>query len=353
LVALATSHSYGAFSSVGASTGHYVLVQTIQPAGYTNLSDGDISDDGDQVANVNTTDDIIPLTLEQNISGGDPGGDIGNIFVEIAQPATISGYVFDDADNDQQWDSGEGLAGVKIRRFADTNEDGVADFPNSPLDSVFTNSTGFYSFVVSAGKYVIIEQHPVNYDNVMDLGSTGTGDLNDANNTNTTDDIIPIEVIPGETDANNRFIEEFACSRLVVNTNNSGIGSLRYNIDCAIDGDTIRFHQDLAGDTIRLSSIIAIEKNLVILSDVTPRIYIESETAGLFEIGAGKEIEFINLNMISGNSGVPAALDVLGELFLEDVEVFRNPDLVPGAILILGNNAATITVRGDVQVHDE
>jgi hypothetical protein len=138
---------------------------------------------------------------------------------------------------------------------------------------------------------------------------------------------------------------------MVTNLNNSGIGSLRYNIDCAQNGDTIRFQASLAGDTIFLSEIITISKDLVILSEVNPRIYVMSETAGEFVISAGHEVEFINLNFISGESGMPGAFDVMGDLILDDCEVFRNPELSPGTVLVL-NNGGTVTIRGLCEIHD-
>ena len=118
----------------------------------------------------------------------------------------------------------------------------------------------------------------------------------------------------------------------------------------AQDGDTISFSSDLAGDTIVLSSIITIDKNLVILSDVTPKIYIKSETSGEFVIGLGISVEFNNLNVISGSPDAPAAFDVLGDLILEDVEVFRNVNLAPGTILL--ENTGNVIVRGQTKIHE-
>jgi len=343
-VATATTQASGAYSFGGIATGHYIIKQNLQPAGYISLSDLDISADGDVVPNTNLTDDLIPCTLT-------PGkNDLGNNFVETAQAGSVSGSVFEDFDGDQQLDPGEGIAGVIVNLFVDADEDGVADGP-TPLLTVITAADGTYAFVpVDNGTYVIVEEQPVEYNNVIDIGSTGTGDLNDLPNTNQTDDIIPVEVAPGEADGNNRFIEELACPRLVVNTNSSGPGSLRYNIDCAVDGDTIRFSPDLAGDTIVLSSIITIDKNLVILSEITPVIYIMSETSGEFVINAGKVVEFNNLNVISGSPDAPAAFDVLGELILDDVQVFRNTNLTPGSILV--ESTGTVTIRGQTEIHN-
>ncbi|MEZ4647008.1 MAG: hypothetical protein R3E31_30500 [Chloroflexota bacterium] len=52
---------------------------------------------------------------------------------------------------------------------------------------------------------------------------------------------------------------------MVSNTNNSGVGSLRWAITNAISGDTIQFNAALSGQTITLTSgEIIINKNLTI-----------------------------------------------------------------------------------------
>jgi hypothetical protein len=343
-VALAFTQANGTYAFVNVATGHYVLLQGSQPGGYINLFDGDVSPDGDVVPNSNTVNDTIPVTLTPNKN------DLGNNFIETAQAGSITGSVFEDFDGDQQLDTGEGIPDVTVELYVDANADGVPD-GSTPLLTVLTNIDGTYGFLpVDEGNYVIVEIQPVDYNSVMDIGSFATGDANDPANTSPTDDMIPVAIAPGEADQNNRFIEETACTRLVVNTNNSGFGSLRYNIECAVDGDTIRFHPDLAGDTILLASTITVNKDLVILSEITPKIFIMSETAGEFVISAGKEVEFINLNVISGTSGQPAAFEVLGDLILEDVIVIRNTGLPAGQMLILNNG--NITIRGTSEIQD-
>jgi hypothetical protein len=96
--------------------------------------------------------------------------------------------------------------------------------------------------------------------------------------------------------------------------------------------------------------MIMIDKDLVILSTLSPRVNIMSETAGVFGIEAGMTVEFNNVNVISGESGVPAAFDVQGDLILDDVKVMRNSSLAPGQVLIL--NQGTVTIRGLCEVED-
>jgi hypothetical protein len=53
------------------------------------------------------------------------------------------------------------------------------------------------------------------------------------------------------------------CSMVVINTNDSGAGSLRETIGCAIAGSTIIFHPSLLDQTITLTSgEIVIDKNI-------------------------------------------------------------------------------------------
>jgi hypothetical protein len=67
--------------------------------------------------------------------------------------ARISGVVFDDKNGDSKRESGErGLAGWLV--YLDTNNDGKLD--QGDLTAT-TNSTGRYSFIVPAGKYVVRE----------------------------------------------------------------------------------------------------------------------------------------------------------------------------------------------------
>jgi hypothetical protein len=348
-VTSAFTQANGGYVFVNVATGHYVLRQATQPGGYLNLFDGDISPDGDLVPNTNSANDTIPVTLTPNKN------DLGNNFIETAQAGSITGSVFEDMDGDLELDSGEGIPGVTVELYLDVDIDGLPD-DTIPLLTVITNVQGIYGFLpVDQGNYVIVEVQPIDYSNVMDIGSFATGDANDPSNTDPTDDMIPVAIAPGEADQNNRFIEDFGalpdCTLLVENTNDDDIGSLRYNIECAQDGDTIRFASNLAGDTIMLTTdMIMIDKNLVILSELAPRVNVSSEMSGVFGIALTYEVEFNNVDVISGPSGAPAAFDVSGDLILEDVKIMRNINLAPGVLLILNNG--TVTIRGNVEIQD-
>ena len=203
---------------------------------------------------------------------------------------------------------------------------------NGFVSDTFTSDIGYYTFInVIPGNYVITEDQPDGLSSVIDIDVTNDGDA--VANTNTTNDIIPVTVGNAETDANNYFIEEVACSQVVTNTDDDGPGSLRYVIECSSPGDTVTFHASLQNQTIHLTSgVITINKELYIHSDlVTPRIMIYSDVQGAFVVSAGNTVEFKNIEITSGLGGVSGAgIENYGNLILWEVCVFKNPQLPPG-----------------------
>ncbi|PHN02337.1 galactose-binding domain-containing protein [Flavilitoribacter nigricans] len=191
----ATTDANGDYLFNNINPDDYVLVEQ-QPANYTSVSDGDDTPDagGDQ-ANVSQTDNIIPVTVA-------PGeDDADNNFGEDGNAGSISGTVSDE--------NGDGIAGVVIELWEDTDGDGTPD-TNTGLTAT-TDVNGDYSFTsVDAGDYVVIEQQPANYT------STGDGDTTpdaggDQANISQIDNLIPVSVAPGEADADNNFQEQLDC----------------------------------------------------------------------------------------------------------------------------------------------
>lgn len=197
------TNASGAFAMASLAPGSYVIVVT-NPANFTIVSGIDTSDDSDIVSNIPTTDLILPVTLT-------PGEiDFDNTFTFTTNPGTVSGYVFVDADLDESPDSGEGIAGVTVEIFEDTNQDGVSD--GVLIDSTTTDTNGYYQFTnVATNTYagrrrhgVIVITVPGGYTLVKDFDASGDSD--NVVNSNTTDGIIPFSLQQGETDANNYFI---------------------------------------------------------------------------------------------------------------------------------------------------
>lgn len=198
--------STGSWAMVNLTPGHYVIDCGLVN-NYTLVSGIDISEDGDAVANVVTTDDIIPATVN-------PGEiDAGNNFVFTPNPGTISGYVFVDADADEFFDLGEGIAGAEINIYQDVNLDGIADGP--AIATVFTDANGYYEATgIPAGRYalasptqrdyIIVLTVPIGY--TMVKGIDKTNDSDSLANVPDTDNIIPCSLAAGEIDSENYFI---------------------------------------------------------------------------------------------------------------------------------------------------
>ena len=254
---------------VNLTPGYYVIVET-QPAGFFTLYDGDETNDLDSlVTNNSPTDDVIPVTVEpQEI-------DADNNFVEVPTPGSVNGYVFDDLDDDNTPDAGEGIPGVTISVFTDTNLNGVAD-PGGFVASDTTGGDGFFAIGnLVPGHYVLIETQPAGFNSIADYDLTNDNDA--VPNTNTTNDTIPFTIANAEIDADNYFVDaEVTCTNVVTNTNDDGPGSLRFVIACAQPGDTITFDTALLNQVIHLTStLINIDKNIYIHSSLVPRIMIK------------------------------------------------------------------------------
>ncbi len=108
----------------------------------------------------------------------------------------------------------------------------------------------------------------------------------------------------------------------------------------------------MQGQTIHLtSSRIEVDKNLYIHSTLTPRVKIQSDISGAFLIDAGQTAEFENIDVtsgLSGNSG--AAFENYGHLIFWDMYIYRNVLLLPNNYLIFNSAAATITIKGGIQI---
>jgi hypothetical protein len=333
----------GTYSMVGLIPGQYSIVET-QPAGYTSVMDLDETNDNDTVVYFNLNDNIIPATLEPSEIDAD------NVFIETPSPGTITGSVFQDLDNDMLPDNGEGIFGVIISVYHDVDSNGVAD-QNGFIDSTVTSAIGWFEFGgLSIGHYVLEETQPDGYTSVIDIDFSEDDDA--ADNSNPTDDIIPVTIRISETDAENFFIEAQACGQMVTNTNDSGPGSLRYVINCASENDTITFSPFLQNQTIHINSArIEIDSNIFIHSDLMPRVHIISDVPGAFLVNDGVNVEFYNIDITSGLSGFPgAAFENYGHLIFWDMYIYKNTLLPPGNYLIYNSNAGMITVKGNIQI---
>lgn len=335
----------GVYSMVGLLPGQYCIVE-YDLAGYFSLMDLDESEDNDLMVYSDPNDNILPVTIEpQEI-------DADNVFVDVSSPGSITGYVFEDLNNNGQPDASEGIPNVVITLHADDDINGIADGP--AIQTVNTTPIGFFTFGgLETGHFVIVEAQPAGYTNVSDIDFTNDNDA--VPNTNTMNDTIPVSIVNNEIDAQNYFKESKACSQVVTNANDSGPGSLRAMINCTGEGDTITFHIDLANQTIHLTSArLIIDKDLTILNTIVPPVTIQSDISGAIVVSEDNVVELRNVKLVSGLPGhLGAAIENYGHLTLWDVIVRRNPGLPLGNYLIYNSAPGTMTTKGSTQIETD
>lgn len=160
-----TSDSGGRYlfpKSLGLLPGNYRLVET-QPADLFSVGAVAGTINGQTVGTADTPDVLTGIEL--------PVGDSAAINYDFAEaePASLSGYVYQDDDNDGQRDSGEaGIAGVRVQLIPVNT---IA--PQSAL-TVTSRGDGSYSFSgLAPGSYEAIEvDQPVHLDDGIDTAGT-------------------------------------------------------------------------------------------------------------------------------------------------------------------------------------
>ncbi|MCI5163100.1 MAG: DUF11 domain-containing protein, partial [Candidatus Electrothrix sp. AX5] len=179
-----TTDNNGDYTIIGVPPGDYI-VKEVNPANYTSVTDKD-----------NTNDDTISVTVTANAES------TGNDFLDVPDPAVISGTVTLDADRDGLFigDAEDTkLSGVTVQLFTDPNEDGdPSDGVQVGVDAL-TDVNGEYSFPnVPPGTYVVVETNPVNHSSVFDKD----GDRSDpaANR-------IPVTAVAGGSHGGNDFLD--------------------------------------------------------------------------------------------------------------------------------------------------
>jgi PKD repeat protein len=141
--------------------------------------------------------------------------------------------------------------------------------------------------------------------------------------------------------------------RMVSNLNDSGEGSLRDAIDCAEDGDTVFFSSSINESTIIItSSPLVIDNNITIIdnpgsnnivSSIIPQI---SQIETVFNINAGKIVEFKNFSIKGGYGPNGSAIRNQGNLLLDNIKILNGGmsglnsvvENQTGAVLKIENN---------------
>ncbi|MDQ3018153.1 MAG: metallophosphoesterase, partial [Bacteroidota bacterium] len=122
---------------------------------------------------------------------------------------------------------------------------------------------------------------------------------------------------------NNCYCRGVENLRLVTNNLNSSNGSLREAVITACDGDTIRF-TNMVTDTIRLTSEIIINKNLVIDALPADDIIVSGQlTTRLFNVQSGKVFSLSDITLYGGNHPTQG-----GAIFNQGIVILDNTTFV-------------------------
>ena len=137
------------------------MVET-QPDGYLSVGDTPGTVNG-ATRGVVTTVDILSSI---NLDGGDDS--IHNDFAEV-KPASVSGYVYVDANNNGVFDTGETPIGGVTVTLLDANG-------NPTGQTAVTDASGFYHFGnLMPGGYGVSETQPAGYLDGLDAAGTAGG----------------------------------------------------------------------------------------------------------------------------------------------------------------------------------
>lgn len=150
-----------------------------------------------------------------------------------------------------------------------------------------------------------------------------------------------------------QYIFDFPDCTFVVNTDDDGFGSLRYAINCAVDGDTIEFSQLLSNDSIVLTTgpLTVFQNLLYIDADPSKNLTVDGslEPNTLFTgLNGPADLKIKGLNIKSGGDPFGGAIINGGLLTLEDLNII---DTYGGAATVIATfNGGALIIKGTVQI---
>ena len=242
----ATTNGTGGYTfdngGAGLRPGTYVVTELAQPSGYLDGRDTAGTNGGNSVA---INDQISGVVLSQNITA------TSYLFGELL-PASLGGFVYDDANNDGIKQVGEaGISGVTVTLT------GTDDLGHAVNISTITDATGAYDFTtLRPGTYSIAESQPVAYLDGKDTqGTPGAGVASN--------DLFSNIPLTAATDGvNNNFGELTPSSlagRVFNDANNDGIQN---GTDAGIAGVTVTLTgTDDLGHTVNTSTTTDVNGN--------------------------------------------------------------------------------------------
>lgn len=147
--------------------------------------------------------------------------------------------------------------------------------------------------------------------------------------------------------------DNYTCSdcKFVYSPNDSGVGSLREAIECANNGDTIRFAYSLLSDSIKLTTQpLFITKDIYILVKNQFNILVEgSDVLRVFGISTGNNVEISGLKLIEGNGIEGTGILNEGNLILKDITVYKKLNSISDSQIL---NNSTLHVDGEVKIKE-
>jgi photosystem II stability/assembly factor-like uncharacterized protein len=144
-------------------------------------------------------------------------------------------------------------------------------------------------------------------------------------------------------------LEMPACSSYVVNTLDTGLGSLRSAVGCSTSSDTITFASAVVGPYIDLATPLIIDRNIKILQTASTVIKVRALNGGpVITINPGITGFLKYIDLFGGTN--PAARVILnnGTLTLQNLNLNDN---VSGSGTLI-ENRGTLTINGTVMVKD-
>mgnify|MGYP001193123180 CR=1 FL=1 len=166
--------------------------------------------------------------------------------------------------------------------------------------------------------------------------------------TNTSSDY---PLLPSETVLLTNFPLDFCTN--VTKSSNDGDFSLRYALECAIEGETITLDDVIPSSTINLTEPIILNKNITIRGLLGANINIDGSFINgqsLFQIMAGKSItiENVDVKCSQGNINGRCLLNNGGNIILKDVEFIDSTSNTSGNTVY--NSAGTIDVQNNLTI---
>ena len=294
--------------------GKYTIVQTSDPPGY--LDGQDTAGNVTPIPNSAGTD-VIHVTLgNTDLTNND--------FGEI-KPATLSGFVYVDANNNGTKDAGEtGIAGVTV------NLTGTNDESQAVSLTQVTAADGSSSFTgLRPGTYALNEVQPAGYlDGKDTVGSQG--------GTVSNDQFSNIALQAEAVGTNNNFGELNATGlsgNVYVDTNNNGV---KDSGEAGISGVTVNLTgTDDLGHNVSQTQVTAadgsyaftgLRPGVYALNEVQPANYLDGKDTIGSQGGTTANDQFSNITLASGVSGTN---NNFGEL---------NPASLGGFVYVDANN---------------